>query len=341
VGIIRLTPSVADGNYLGAGDVSGTQSGNIGRFYAAKLALSGGVIANRTGLAACPSPAGCGTYTYMGEQMSAAFNLTAKAQDGTTTLQNYTWSATVANQFAKLNLMAAVSSGTGGPLAMGAVNSAATRTPFIPCATTAVHPCLTPAQATAGTFALGVANSVTVPFALYRNSTTVSGPYPLLEIGIAPVDSDNVALATYDLDTVNIVAGMSNHTRVGSTQARYGRFWINNAYGSELLPLSLPVSVEYWNGSRYIVNTDDSLSLVAAALSSYSLNLNPGETLLTQPVILNGSGSVGLSAPGSGNNGSVDVPVTSAIYLPGNTGRATFGVYEGKSIFIYQGRHGR
>jgi hypothetical protein len=34
VGIIRLTPSVGDGDYLGAGTVSGTQAGNVGRFYA-------------------------------------------------------------------------------------------------------------------------------------------------------------------------------------------------------------------------------------------------------------------------------------------------------------------
>jgi MSHA biogenesis protein MshQ len=32
VGIITLTPSIGDGDYLGAGDVSGTTSGNVGRF---------------------------------------------------------------------------------------------------------------------------------------------------------------------------------------------------------------------------------------------------------------------------------------------------------------------
>ena len=33
VGIIALTPSVADGNFLGIGDVTGALSGNVGRFY--------------------------------------------------------------------------------------------------------------------------------------------------------------------------------------------------------------------------------------------------------------------------------------------------------------------
>lgn len=40
VGIIRLTPSVGDADYLGAGDVVGTQSGNIGRFYPASFQIT-------------------------------------------------------------------------------------------------------------------------------------------------------------------------------------------------------------------------------------------------------------------------------------------------------------
>lgn len=336
VGIIKLTPSVGDGNYLGVGDVTGTQSGNIGRFYAAQFALSGGVIANRTDLAGCPAPAGCGAFTYMGEQISAVFNLTAKAVDGVTTLQNYT----AANNFAKLDPMAAVTPGTGGPLVFGAVDNVATRTPFIPCGTTPAHPCLTPAQATAGIFASGVANSITVPLTVYRSNATAAGPYTVLDIGVAPLDSDGVT-TVYDLDTVNVVSGVNNHTKVGRTQLRYGRTRIVGEYGSELLPLSLPVVVEYWDGATYVTSAEDSASMVTAMLGNYLLNLNSGETTLTQPVITNGTGQAGLSAPGAGNNGSVDVTVASPGYLPGNTARATFGVYRGDTVFIYRGRHGR
>lgn len=272
--------------------------------------------------------------------MSAVFNLTARAVDGATTLQNYNWSATAANRFAKLDPLAAVTSGTGGPLGMGAVDSAATRTPFPPCGIIPAHPCLTPAQATNGTFAAGVANSITVPLTIYRNNANAAGPYTLLDIGAMPQDSDGVT-TVYDLDTVNVAAGANNHTRVNRTLLRYGRTRIAGAYGSGLLPLSLPVVVEHWNGSTYITSVDDSLSLVAAALGNYLLNLNSGETALTNPVITNGSGTIGLSAPGAGNNGSVDITVATPGYLPGNTARATFGVYGGTSVFTYHGRHGR
>lgn len=44
VGIIRITPSVADGDYLGAGNVTGIQSGWVGRFYPHHFGVAGSVI---------------------------------------------------------------------------------------------------------------------------------------------------------------------------------------------------------------------------------------------------------------------------------------------------------
>jgi len=57
VGIITLTPSVGDADYLGAGDVTGTTSGNIGRFVPDHLTavVTDGCVA--------------GTYTYSGQAM--------------------------------------------------------------------------------------------------------------------------------------------------------------------------------------------------------------------------------------------------------------------------------
>lgn len=340
-GIITLTPSVSDGDYLGAGDTTGTTTANIGRFYAAQFALSGGTVANRTDIAGC-TVAGCGSFTYMGEQMNALFTLTAKAADGTTTLQNYNWSATPANQFAKLDPVAAVTAGTGGPLGLGAVNSAATRTPFPPCGVTPAHPCFTPAQATAGAFSGGVA-SITVPIVLYRDSTAPAGPYAALDIGVAPQDSDGAIMAAYDLDTVNVVAGTNNHAKAGSTGARYGRLKLSNAHGSELLPLPVAVTAQYWDGSSYATNTSDNQSVFAVTdviLSNYQKNLAPGETSVITPpasvVFVNGIAGYRLAAPSAGNNGSVDMTVNVlSAYLPGNAARATLGVYKGSNEFIY------
>lgn len=345
-GIITLTPSVADVDYLGTGDVTGTTTGNVGRFYAAQFVLTPSPIANRTGLGGiCAAPAGCDTFTYMGEQMSAVFTLTAQAVDGTTTLLNYNWSATPANQFAKLNPIAAVTSGTGGPLEMGAVDSAATRTPFPPCGVVPAHPCITPAQASTGTFASGVAD-ITVPFTIYRDNTAVAGPYAALDVAVAPQDSDGVIMAAYDRDTVNVVAGTPNHTLIGQTMARYGRMKLSNAHGSELLPLTIAVMAQYWNGATYITNTLDNNSTFAAAdvvLSNPQKNLALNETsVVTPPVSVVFTGGVAgyrLAKPSGGDgqyDGSVDMTVSIiSAYLPGNTARATFGVYKGNNEFIY------
>jgi len=345
VGAITLAATADNAganDYLGAGAVSGAttgSTGNIGRFYAAKFALSGGVIANRTDIAGC-TVAGCGSFTYMGEQMNALFTLTAKAADGTATLQNYNWSAIPANQFAKLDPVAAVTAGAGGPLEMGAVDSAATRTPFPPCGVIPAHPCLTPAQATAGAFASGVAN-ITVPLTIFRDNAAAAGPYNVLDIGIAPQDSDGAILAAYDRDTVNVVAGANYHTLAGQTIVRYGRLKLSNAHGSELLQLPISVAAQYWNGTTYLTNTLDNDSTFAAVVfSNYQKNLAAGETIVATPpasvVFISGVASYRLTAPGAGNNGSVDMTVNAlSAYLPGNTARATFGVYKGANEFIY------
>ncbi len=330
-GIITLTPGVADADYLGAGDITGTASGNVGRFHAAKFALSGGVIANRTGLAGCPAPAGCGTFTYMGEQMSAVFNLTAKAVDGTTTLQNYNYSATPANNFAKLDPTA-----TGNPLVLAAVDTGTPRTVATLDTTTY--------GVAGGSFAGGVA-TVTVPFAVTRGGSAY-GPFDALDVGVNPADGDGAALAVLDL-AVNAGGAPNTHGLVASTKARYGRMKLSNAHGSELLPLAINVAAQYWNGTTYVTNILDNDSVFAATdvvFGNYTKNLNAanypnsGATVVTpvSVVFVNGAASYKLAKPGAGNNGSVDMTVSAlSAYLPGNTARATFGVYKGNNEFIY------
>ncbi|HYD78407.1 MAG TPA: DUF6701 domain-containing protein [Paucimonas sp.] len=342
VGVITLTPSVKDGNYLGAGDVTGTTTGRVGRFYAAKFALSDQALLNRTDI--CPAGTNCSAFTYMGESMSVTFTLTAVASDGTTPLQNYTWSSNAAHQFAKLDPTTAVTVGTGGPLELGAVNSAATRTPFLPCGAAPAHPCITPGVAS-GTFTNGVAN-ITLPMTVFRGAAA-SGPFSLLDIGIAPVDSDGIVMDGYDLDTLNVTAGASNHRKVVRADLRYGRLKLSSAHGSELLPLPIPATAQYWNGSTYVTNADDgavgfgSTSIPSANIvfSNWQKALNSGNVWVTTPasvVFVNGRGTFTLRAPGQGVTGSVDMSVASPAYLPTTTpARARYGVFKGNTEFIY------
>ncbi|MBU1982618.1 MAG: DUF11 domain-containing protein [Gammaproteobacteria bacterium] len=353
VGIITLVPSVADGDYLGAGNTQcdpalpnygGTTacpaSGNVGRFYPASFTLTAGSIANRTDIAAC-DPAGCGAFTYMGEQMKTSFTLTAVAVDPSKTTQNYSYSATAANNFAKLDPLAAVAAGTGGPLVMDAVDIGAVRTPIHPCnAVTPAHPCFTAAQATAGAFATGVAN-VTLPLTVFRDGAAPSAPFSALDFGIAPQDSDGVLLFAYDLDTVNVPPVASNHGKVGRTEVRYGRIKVSNVYGSQLLPLTVTTTAQYFTAAGWLTSATDSVTPLTVA-ASYNVVKGATVTGTTTPAptgvtsLLNGMRNIQLGRPTAGGNGRATIAPVAPVYLPVTNGTATFGVYRGNNEFIYQ-----
>jgi MSHA biogenesis protein MshQ len=346
VGVITLTSSVGDGTYLGAGDVLGTPSGNVGRFGLGKFLLQNVTFDERAdlcqggflvsdGVTPCAS-----NFTYMDEQIDINFSLVPASLNGAIVL-NYVDSATPANDFAKLdpstfanlNLAAVDRTTAGGPYYLTSRLSNG----GVPATTCATALC----------FGTGVA-SLNVPFKFSRN-ISADGAYAGVELGIAPVDGDGArvegvgavaglcnnpnAVDCYDMD-VDAVAG-DDRASLGIAEFRHGRSRIASMHGSELLPLRLQVMTEYWSGGAYVASVDDSLSILTIGLGNYQKNLASGETLLTQPLIVSGSGQIGLSRPGAGNNGSVDVTVTSPAYLPGNTGRATFGVFKGSNEFIY------
>lgn len=347
VGIITLTPSVADADYLGAGDTTGTTSGNVGRFYPDHFELSAGSIANRTDISPACSPASL--FTYMDEPFQAAFTLTAKGPaPGNVTLQNYVSSGVAANNFAKLATGAPAPAGFGLAFLDG---------------TTDLSSRMDSSIGISGTWAAGVL-SATATLGFTRNAAP-DGPYNAMKVGIAPADSDGVALSAFDMD-VTAPAG-NDHAEVGQTQIRFGRLRLNNAHGSELLNLPIPISVQYWNGTQFATNTEDSCTSLSSSnigLGNYKNNLASGETSVSPATIsfASGVGSMSLTAPGNNNSGSVDVCVdlgadpvggvtcsatsASKAYLQGKWApgtawdndpkvRATFGVYKNANEFIY------
>ena len=314
VGILKLTPSLISSNYLSTGvNVSGPLSGNIGRFYAHHFGLTphpSNPLLNRAGT----SCSNC-LFTYMGEAFNAQFSLSAQALNNGTTF-NYQ------GAYAKLNLATA-----GNPLGFGAVDSA---TPTFLSARLSV------AAPASGSFNLGIASNIVAPL-LFTRGATADGPYNALRIGVAPLDSDGVGMGIFDLDTDSAIPG-NDHSFLGNTMLRYGRMRLSNAHGSELLQLPVPVTVQYWNGSGYITSSDDNHTVLTASsilLSNYQRNLSSGESLVTAPVIVNGVGKINLSAPGAGNDGSVDLSSNAPNYLPSAPSRATFGIYKGGPL-IYQ-----
>lgn len=335
VGIIRLTPTVGDGDYLGAGDVIGTTTGNIGRFYPNHFELSGGTLTNRAASACVPAS----TFTYMSEGLQLAFTLTAKnAANGTT--QNYDST----NGFAKFDGTVAAN------FAVGAINLPGT--PLSARVTTG---------SSSGTWSSGT-GAFTVNAGILR-SAAPDGPFSNTNFGVAPIDGDGVAISTYNLD---VDANATNdRALVGVTSIRYGRFDMRNAYGSELLGLYIPAVAQYFSGGGFVTNYNDACTqipvptagptgLIFAGALSPKNQLSAGETNATlggisapsSATLQNGNARLRLSAPGSGNFGYLDVMLTVPSYLQfewrgaldytdNPIARARFGLHRNPSEFIY------
>jgi MSHA biogenesis protein MshQ len=166
-------------------------------------------------------------------------------------------------------------------------------------------------------------------------------------IKLHAIDSDNVASFAIE----------------GTASIRSGRLRLLNAYGSELLSLPIPLEAQYWNGSSYVRNQQDSCTTVPASsisMSNYRNNLSACETRIGY---LSGTGNLSngvsrylrLSKPGAGNNGSVDLTVNMSS-VSGKTcvtatesnatsanipwlgaspaTRATFGIYKTPIIYM-------
>lgn len=336
VGIITLTPSTSDGNYLGAGNVIGTTTGNIGRFVPDRFALSAASVTHRSASACSPASA----FSYLSENFRLGFTLTAQNGSGATT-QNYT------GAFARLDPTSAPAWNLAGIAGSTVFSTAGGR--------------LSLGSAT-GSWSNGVAASVTLTAAALRTSSP-DGPFAAA-FGIAPSDSDGVTLASYDLDT-DVPANGNDRASLGSVALRFGRLHMLNAYGSEMLNLSVPMKAEYWTGSYYATNTADSCTAIPMSsiamgnyqspLSACETQLSPAGSVTMVAGALPGTGLL-LTKPGAGNAGSVDLTINVGSVPSGNTcvgttqsaataanmpwfgpnlgARATFGVF--KSPIIYR-----
>jgi len=315
VGIIRLTPRVADGNYLGAGDVVGTQTGNVGRFTPFDFNASANSPSFTTGCAA-------GSFTYVGQPFvygtAPVLTVTARNKAGVTT-QNYKGTAPAASAFFKLT------NATLTPNSQAARYSAASGT-----LDTAALPGVGSDPAIAdngnGTATLtfsstgGIAFDRTVPVAPFDADVALS---------INVIDADNVAFAGNPAAFGAASAGSGIGFSAGKVQ-RFGRLLLQNAYGPVTLAVRVPMQIQYWSGAGFTRNTDDActtLNREHIALSGYTLGLAACETAVVEASVAfsGGQATLTLAAAGAGNTGSVLLtPVLGALgaemYCPAQGG---------------------
>jgi len=329
VGIITLTPSVADGDYLGAGDVTGTTSANVGRFYPDHFitATTNGSFANA-----------CTAFTYVGQSFGYLTDptLTATAQSAVnSTTANYTgaWARLTASGVS-LNYPAADNSqlDQNGSAALGVTSTVGT-------------PSRTDNGDGSLSFALGAASADSF---VYDRSLGQVAPFTSdLTISLTAV-SDGEASAS-DLATPRAITPVGN-------QQRFGRGYALDAYGTmSQLGDSLTLSI----GSRYFdasggwtLNTDDSCSTYSYTKTDTDITTTASSTSPVSLVAGVGDLTLTISADAGSPGGSSQLSTTWSSWLQydldgvdqlsdGNryddnpSATATFGIFRGDDRFLF------
>ena len=142
------------------------------------------------------------------------------------------------------------------------------------------------------------------------------GPYDNFALKVSVADNDGALITKLNGATVAGSASVLSPL----TKIRYGRLALGSVYGSELLPIRIPVTAQYFTSYAgttplFAINTLDSCTVIPAASVAVGCGaLVPGKCLSTLPTpgsvtLSGGIGQMILSAPGAGNQGAVNIAV--------------------------------
>jgi hypothetical protein len=168
---------------------------------------------------------------------------------------------------------------------------------------------------------------------LYRRSALEAPFEGLVDLSFTAADFTDADDACYRIDSDNDgdlleeACSAFSIESISAKELRFGRLNLVNAYGPETESLPLPWLAEYYDGTNFITNTDDSCSAWLATeveyLDSKGELIDLGQTVAsyahsgTDFRVSNGDAGVTMSAPGAGNTGVVNVSVdlTAAPYF--------------------------
>ena len=164
--------------------------------------------------------------------------------------------------------------------------------------------------------------------------------------------NDNVNIDNLDINPVQTgscssAANCNAKKLLGTVDMRYGRARIENAFGPETHDLPIPLYVEYFNGSSFVLNTDDNCTqydhLSAGSNSTESpdyTTINPAELMSAGEY--NSLIPLNLITPGVAATFNIWWIVDSWLKYNWNgsgdedpSGTATFGRYRGHDRIIY------
>ncbi|CAM9996164.1 unnamed protein product, partial [Discosporangium mesarthrocarpum] len=249
VGIINLSAQLVDSgdgttpsSFMSTGDNLRGNVTNVGRFIPNDFLLSGGTISSRPLANAQARSISPSSFTYMGEEFGISAMIQARNGAGTPAVtRNYV------GVFAKLEAgdftvdkFFAVDE-TGAPDDYSSRLSAATSALAINWNT---DPAVNGGESTlSGNLVFN-----------RQASGAPDGPLETITVAVDTTDSDAVPFVR-DLD---VDGGGNDAATIDTEEFRYGRLLIDNAFGPELEPLGIGFTIQYWNGSEFVVNTDDS-----------------------------------------------------------------------------------
>ena len=332
VGILTLTPSIYDGDYLGAGDVTGTVSSNVGRFYPDHFvtAKTDGSFTNTciTGTA----------FTYLGESFDylSSPTVTAAAESAVnTTTANYT------GAWAKLGV-------AGVNLAYPAAdNTQLDENAALALAVTSTPGTLDRVDNTDGSLTFTLGGVAADSFSYVRDAGQVTPFASDLTIQLTAV-SDGEASAS-DLGTPKSI------NPIGNLQ-RFGRGYAQDVHGTmSQIGDSLTMSIGSWFfdvGDVWTQNIDDSCS--SYAYTKVDAGITTTAASVSPVSLVNGLGSLMLSvtADAGGPGGTSVITTTWPTWLQydvdgvdqlldGNSyddnpsATATFGIFRGDDRYLY------
>ncbi len=348
-GIIEIT-AAQSGNYLGMGtsETSAIRgaSGYVGRFYPKRFSITANtpVVANR-----CVA----GSFTYQDQPFyfstAPTLTLTALNALGLTTA-NYTTTG-----FFKLPTTLAGRSYANTASGSHTLSATTTSGVTLTGGTTGTGSASLALATGAGGDTLNYPRGA--PEAPFSASFTANFPATAL------TDTDG---ACYDSDNNGVCEVFATGNITGAN-LRYGRLKADNALGSELLALAVPVYAQYYNGSGFVLNSADSCTAIgtsaldfgagtytatpAAGITTFSIGSGSSTATLGTATLSAGQLGLSLSAPGSGAVGEIDYQINlttaasawlqydwdnNGTRTDNPTGRASFGLYAGPKRIIFR-----
>ncbi|MDO8789355.1 MAG: LamG domain-containing protein [Sulfuritalea sp.] len=308
VGIVTLTPSVGDANYLGVGDVTGTATGNVGRFYPDHFETT-----------VTTAPMSCGALSFTPACPSGS-HLAYSGQSFTLGVTAYTLGGT---------------SGVGITSNYSATESfakAVTLTAWDDIgSTTLQNP---PASG-------GALTGNSVPAASFTSFTGVASASPVYTYTASPTAPTNVYFRAIDTDSASSLNAIPANSVEGGLKVVSGRLQIENMYGPPPSRLGAKARALYWNGTQWALNSRDTASGAATGNFSFgdtSTCVTPtfcGITLSSAAALPGADGEfrLVLTPPTSGSDRRSVLLNSTLSYLAGS-GRETWGSF--RAPYIYQ-----